>query len=542
MVFGLRACTIALALACGLGCACTTPVPVVDSSVRDADLDATHCTYTDYDDGLLRAPDGFSYIGPRVIAPRGASASLLRVGYSYFDEVEGTRVTAGSVDRSAVSPLWSVPGRFGRLGSVRWNANSVMALVTRTEGVGASLVYRHAAVWKPVVTEPSMTELRIFERWPYGRVGACGPTAEQFVPTPSRLWFVRYVQCPDDPESGSSVLGRLHAFAPDGSDVTPEEGIPMAQVFYGSAYSPTIQEWSDDGIAYLVRDEGSGGVGEPDAMHWERRDANGVLVARSGPLVPGAELERTGNVWMEVVDDTAFVYMHLASAPGGVTSYLAKIEADGRVAWSHRFEGYEANTSSWRSRVEVFEGGLVALLAPTDLAPRSVVRIAEDGTLDIAPEVFVVGTEFVVGVAVTADTDGVTVFFLDADSEGNTVLSRYEWNGRRFWENVLEDTRSGGFWDFLRADDRGGSYLLSYGGLFQHFDAFGRPAAVRRQHFCPDGPPVRDETIPVERAPIDAGIDAHRFSRDAWTAPLDAATVDIFDAESADVPMDAIDG
>lgn len=491
--------------------------------------DAELCWETDTVDGLLTGPSELTYI-----APRAQSGGRLRIGHF------GTHVAAAEVAESRIDGVWSVDTRLGRLGAVRWGEGSAVALMRQPEGEGAELRYRNVMSWRPRVIEERAIEVRVYDRWPYAPAGACTPRVEQIVPTSTRLWFVRNVHCPEDPEVEAPHRGRLHGFSTDGADVTPAEGIPVAQVFYGSSFSPTLQAWSDDGLAYVVRDEGSSGVSEPDALHWERRDRNGVLVARSGPLVSGAEIQGTLNVWMEVVDDAAYVYAHLAGAVEGVTSYLARIDADGRVRWSHRFVGLEGNNADWRSRVEVFEGGMVALLARPDFSSRSMVRISAEGVVTIEPGRLVVGTEPSSGLAMTADTWGVTVLVQQVDPEAPTILRRYDWNGSLYWESVLEGTRSNGFLEFLRADGRGGAYLVIFSGLYQHFDAFGRPAAFDRQISCVSQP-YRYEIVPIARPAMDAGVDAAVLRRDA-SFDLDAGAPEADASLEFDAGAAIVDG
>ena len=504
-----------LVAVCGVvavGCSCGPP-PRPDAAADDSAVDAQFCfPDTDLHDGFLIGLGNLSYIGP------AAERSGLRVGWG-----DG-RVTASRLVQGSIQEVWSTDPREATAGSLRWEGDSIAA-------IGLDARTRQVLHWRPV-TGAAEFVLPLHDRWPYSPLGACATPPERVVPSATRLWLFRYVQCPDGPEFGSAVHYRLHGFAVGGEEVTSSEGIPLPDLSFGTGLMATIQPQRDDGVGYLVRDSGTDGL-DMDAIRWERRDANATVVSRSAALVSGSELTGSELAWTAMDGDAVVVYVYLDSPPM-LRGVFARVEADGEVRWLHTFPGYVASTDTSRGRVQLHEGGIVALMVKTDRSSQSVLRIAEDGTVLIAPGEMIVRGAPTAPSAISADAWGFTVLLADPDAMGPLTLQRRDWSGTLFWENVLDGTGSAldGFSVFLRSDGVGGTYAVTMAGTFQHHDAFGREAAFLRQTSCPPAP-YRNEIVPIDRPPIDAGLDAARIrpdadvDRDAEIAPDSAAeTVD----------------
>ena len=157
---------------------------------------------------------------------RGASGATLAVA-----SCRGVGIVA-DLDSLARGHVALGRGRKDSGGSIRWEGTSLVGVLYRREQIDSPLLVQQYLLWRPQLSSTTTIELPIWDRWPYGGLGACGVSTEDVVPTPTRLWLVRSVQCSDDPEFGSEVRARLHAFAEDGSDVTPPEGIPLARVMW----------------------------------------------------------------------------------------------------------------------------------------------------------------------------------------------------------------------------------------------------------------------------------------------------------------------
>ena len=483
------------------------------------------------DDGFGRLPESrrLDWVGE--VDEEGR----LRIG------THNTYVQASLLDRSGeFHDVWDIVRRDDSAGSVRWDQGSIAGVLYRQRNPPNDPLNAYTYLsWRPDEYDTSTVEIEdIYERWPYLSIGACGIDTEQVVPTQSRLWFFRSIRCPDDPESGSRFRARLHGFDRTGTQITPPEGIPLREIFLYTNFSPTMQAERDGGVSYLVYDRGPDGT-EEEALHWERRDESGALVARSEALATFREIGTSSNMWTHVTDDGAtLVYVAVNEPSGG--ALFARVEADGSIRFRRRFTGIVSNNRLSRSRVYAWHGGILALVSFLDGSERSIVEITADGDVVHAPAFLRQGTPLNVGegrsytAALAPDAWGLTIA-VGREME-HPVISRYDWSGALVFENVLEDSPPGSASFLARPDGRGGAYVLApgqYGTSYQHFDAWGRPAVARRTVTCLVGELVQTNEG-LERPPIDAGLDASR-APDAWLDPLDAGV------ELPDAALEALD-
>jgi hypothetical protein len=520
----------ALALILGSCTECAS-LPASDAGL-DVGPDGLNCYRYTYTDGFGVVPERryLDWIGELDDEGR------LRIG------THNTYVQATLLDPSGqFLDVWDIVRRDDSAGSVRWDRGSIGAVLYRQRNPPNDPLDAYTYLsWRPEESETFSVEIEdIYDRWPYLSIGACGVDTEQVVPTRDRLWFFRSIRCPADPESGSPFRARLHGFDRTGNEITPAEGIPLREIFLYTNFSPTMQAERDGGVSYLVYDRGPDDT-EEDALHWERRDASGALVARSEALATFHEIGTSSNLWTQVTDDDATVVYAAMDEPSG-GAFFARVEADGSIRFRHQFRGIVANNGTNRSRVYAWNGGILALVAYPDGSERSIVEIDAEGEVVHAPAYLRRGTPLDVGegrsytAALAPDAWGLTIA-VGRETE-HPLISRYDWNGTLVFENTLEDSPPATAPLHARPDGRGGAYVLatSAGGtVYQHFDRHGRPAVAYEVSGCLIDPQL-ERHVPIERPPIDAGLDASRVRRDVWVDPLDAGV------ELPDAVLDEMD-
>lgn len=441
-------------------------------------------------------------------------------------------LTVGRLDPDGVLLRdWYIQRNEDSSGRARWERESAVGVMRRREVPDQVSPNRLYFLFRPSLTDEHTVDIPIYDRWPYP-AEACGVSHQQAVPTPTRLWFFRGTQCPADPEYLTDVLVRLHGFDETGAEITPSEGLPLrGRVIWYASLTSTMQPMAADGVSYVIIDSGPSGL-EPRALHWEHRDAWGELVARSDSFASADDVESTDHIWSAKTDDDAYLfYLHVTGAARAAV--FARIEADGEIAWLHRFEGQDASTALNGSRVQALDGGVVALLSRRGLVDRSVVRIDRDGTLQIEPGELPVGDEAVFQAALSADAWGFTIGSYDVEDAEELQVSRYAWTDPTPTWTVALDRNTENSNLVTRADGHGGTFFFEMSSVadtyFQHLDAFGRPGAFQRAYFpCPG---LTLEIHREDRPPIDAGIDAAPMPdapRDAWRDDRERLDTDFF--------------
>lgn len=235
-----------------------------------------------------------------------------------------------------------------------------------------------AITWLDAQTGEELLRIRYREPWPTGK-GCRLPYADELLLWEDRLlWLFRFACV----ESDRPWLMRMHGFSRElGSvrEITAPGGIPFDHVVInGWGSRSTLASATDGGVWYLADLDGAAGDPDPRfGLRAVRRAPDGSVAAISPLIVDpddvGLQMERATMrsyvfaPWAESTADGGYVTHVIGFAPGRsmITSYFARVEPDGTIAWQRRTpEGFIAAGGEGFFSVSIDEqdGGVIAVI------------------------------------------------------------------------------------------------------------------------------------------------------------------------------------